>query len=129
MSIKHLFKEVRYYKKLDGSLKRIGTEFTLAKTPLKKGVNNSSYNSIYNKKIKQHTKKIKPVFIQIENTNFCNTKCLMCPHGIMKRKKKTMSQHNFEKIIKNIVKDYSSIKTVIITGFGEPFMDVKLIQK
>jgi len=129
MSLKHIFKEIRYYKKLDGNLKRMGTKFILAKTPLKKLVNTKIYNNFYLSKITKKSKKISPSFLQIENTNVCNATCIMCPHTTMKRKKKIMSQKDFEKIIENVMKNYISIKTLIITGFGEPFTDKDIIEK
>lgn len=129
MSFKHIFKEIKYYKKLDGSLNRIGTKFILAKTPLKKWVNSNSYNKIYNKIIRKKSKEIKPIFLQIENTSACNAKCIMCPHTSMKREKNVMNQENFEKIVDNVLNKYPSIKTLIITGFGEPFIDNNIIEK
>jgi radical SAM protein with 4Fe4S-binding SPASM domain len=129
MSLKHLFKEIIYYKRLDGGLKRIGTKFILAKTPLKKWVNTSLYNSIYENKIMKKTQKIEPVFLQIENTNICNANCIMCPHTSMKREKKIMSRKDFEKIVDNVLEKYPKIKTLIITGFGEPFVDKEIIEK
>lgn len=129
MSFKHISKEIKYYKKLDGSLKRIGTKFILAKTPLKKWVNTPSYNKIYWNKIKNKVKKIHPTFLQIENTNVCNANCIMCPHTSMKRKKNIMNQKNFEKIVNIVIEKYSSIKTLIITGFGEPFIDKEILEK
>ena len=129
MKLKHLIKEAKYYRKLDRGIGRMGTKFVLAKTPLKKWVNTKSYNSIYNKKIAKKSKEINPDFIQIENTNFCNAKCIMCPHVSMKREKKTMSQKDFEIIINNIMKSYPNIKTLTITGFGEPLIDKEIIKK
>jgi len=127
--IKLLINEVKYYRKLEGNIKRIGTKFLLAKTFLKKWINSPSYNSIYNKKIKKYTKKIKPFFLQVENTNLCNARCIMCPHAFMKRKKETMNQTDFEKIIRNVLKDYPHIKTLTITGIGEPMIDKGIINK
>lgn len=129
MNVKHLIKETRYYHKLEGGIKRIFTKFILAKTPLRKGVNSQIYNSIYRKKIKDNSKKIAPTLVQIENTNLCNAKCIMCPHISMKRKKKVMEQNDFEKIIKNVMRDYPSIKRITITGFGEPLLDKEIIDK
>lgn len=129
MRIKHLLKEARYYNGLDGSLKRIGSKFIFAKTPLRNIVNKKTYNSFYEKRVKKKSKCVNPKFIQIENTNFCNATCIMCPHTSMKRKKKIMSQKDFEKIINNIIKNYPSIKTIIITGFGEPFIDKGILEK
>jgi radical SAM protein with 4Fe4S-binding SPASM domain len=47
----------------------------------------------------------------------------------MKREKKIMPQKDFEKIVNNCLKDYSSIHTIIITGFGEPFIDKEITKK
>lgn len=129
MSLKHLWNEIRYYRNLEGSIKRIGTKFILAKTPLRKIVNTDIYGMIYGKRIKKKTKRIKPKFIQIENTNLCNARCIMCPHTIMKREKKTMKQKDFEIIIDNIINNYPTIKRITITGFGEPFADKEIIKK
>jgi len=129
MNLKHLIKEAKYYKKLDGNLRRIGIKFILAKTPLKKWVNSTSYILIYKKRIKKLSKKIRPKFLQIENTNICNARCIMCPHTSMKRKQKIMDQKKFEKTIKRVLKDYPSIKTIIITGFGEPLIDKEIVKK
>lgn len=129
MGINYLLKEAKYYKKVDGSFKRVGIKFLLAKTFLRRWVNTSIYNFFYSKMIKKQIKRIKPMFLQIENTNLCNARCIMCPHTFMKRKKKTMSQEEFENIVKKIMEDFPSIKTVIITGFGEPLVDKDLIKK
>ncbi len=129
MSFKHIFKEIKYYKNLDGSLKRIGTKFILAKTPLRNWVNSKSYNKIYEKIIRKKSAKIAPNFLQIENTNLCNATCIMCPHVSMKRDKKIMRQEDFEKIVDNVLQNYPTIKTLIITGFGEPFIDKEIIKK
>lgn len=129
MSFKHIFKEMKYYKNLDGNLKRIGTKFILAKTPLKNWVNSQNYNKIYEKIIRKKSKRIEPKFLQIENTNVCNATCIMCPHVSMKRGKKIMGQSNFEKIVDNVLQNYPTIKTLIITGFGEPFIDKEIIKK
>ncbi len=128
-NFKFLIREIKYYQRLEGSIKRIGIKFLLAKTFLKKWVNSSLYNFFYNKKIKKYTKKIKPIFLQIENTNLCNAKCIMCPHGSMKRKKEIMNQQDFEKILNKTMKDYPNIKTITITGIGEPMLDKGIIDK
>jgi len=129
MSVAYLLKEANYYRKLGkGHLKRMIFKFLLAKTPLSKLVNKSAYNKIYSEVIKNKAGKTLPTILQIENTNFCNAKCIMCPHTIMKRKAKVMKQSEFIKICKNVL-DHYPIKLLIITGFGEPFMDIKLIEK
>lgn len=126
MDLAYAIKEARYYKKLNG-LNRAFRKFLLTQTPVSKLVNTPIYNKIYSKKIKEKVN-MNPEFIQIENTNLCNAKCVMCPHTIMKRKGKIMNLKDFKKIIDNIMKSYS-IKRITITGFGEPFIDKEIIEK
>ena len=127
MNLKYLIKEAKYYKKVDGSIKRIFRKFLFAKTPLKKFVNSGMYNKIYSKRI---DKKIgtRPYILSIENTNICNARCIMCPHTKMKRKQKVMNQKDFEEIV-NKVMEKENIKFITITGFGEPLADKNLDKK
>ena len=128
MKISYLWKEVKYYYKLgNGNLQRMGLKFIFAKTPVKKMVNKTCYNKFYSRVIKKGCK-IPPKTFQIENTNLCNAKCIMCPHTVMKRKPGTMNQADFEKMCKNTL-DYLPINLVIITGFGEPLIDPGIIDK
>lgn len=127
MDVGYLIKEANYYRKLNG-LTRAGKKFLLSQTTLKKIVNTKFYNSIYQRKIKKKVAKIRPFNLQIENTNLCNAKCVMCPHTIMKRKAKIMSQKDFEKIVDNAM-SFRSIKRLTLTGFGEPFCDRGIIKK
>ncbi len=126
MKIKYLTKEARYYKKLK-SLKRMLIKFSLAKTPLSSIVNTKMYNMIYASRIKDIMKRDANV-LQIENTSFCNARCIMCPHVHMKRKAKTMNFNDFKKIVDNVLNNIE-IKIVTITGFGEPFIDKGIIDK
>ena len=128
MKASYLLKEANYYRKLgNGNLKKMLLKFMFAKTPVSKLVNRIGYNNIYSKVIK-NASKIPPRIFQIENTNFCNARCIMCPHTIMKRKAKTMTQNDFEKICGNVL-DYIPISSIIITGFGEPLIDQGIIEK
>ena len=128
MKISYLWKEVKYYYKLgNGNLQRMGLKFIFAKTPVKKMVNKTCYNKFYSRVIKKGSG-IPPKTFQIENTNLCNAKCIMCPHTVMKRKPGTMNQADFEKMCKNTL-DYLPINLVIITGFGEPLIDPGIIDK
>ena len=127
MDINYAIKEARYYKKLNG-LPRAAKKFLLTQTPLKNAVNTNFYNKIYAEQIKKKTKKINPKILQIENTNLCNAKCIMCPHGIMKRKGSVMSLENFKKIVDNVLNSYS-INGLTITGFGEPLVDPGIFEK
>ena len=129
MNVQYLLREARYYKKLGkGHFKRMLIKFILAKTLLSKLVNKTIYNKIYSSRIKKQSEKIKPKLLQIETTNFCNAKCIMCPHIYMKRKQKNMSQEEFIKICKNIL-PYENIELMVLSGFGEPFIDSGLIDK
>ena len=129
MNASYLLKEARYYKKLGkGHLKRMVIKYILAETPASKIVNTPLYNKVYSKMIKGKAANIKPTVFQIENTNLCNAKCIMCPHVMMKRKGKTMSQKEFVKICKNVL-SYEPINLITVTGFGEPFIDKGLMEK
>ena len=69
-----------------------------------------------------------PDQIQIELTNMCNLRCVMCPNKTMKRKKGLMNEQLYRKIIDEI----GGIKTkipVFYTGFGEPLLDKNIIDK
>jgi radical SAM protein with 4Fe4S-binding SPASM domain len=127
MNIRYLFKEAKYYYKLNGFLRAL-KKFLLTMSPLKKIVNTTKYNKYYEFKIKKQIKTLEPTILQIENTNLCNAKCIMCPHTIMKRKNKTMSLNEFKHIIDNVLESYR-IKKLVITGFGEPFADKRIIDK
>lgn len=127
MTLNYLVKEAKYYKKVDGNLRRITIKFLLAKTPLRKLVNSRLYNKFYGKMIREKAGKM-PCILSIENTNICNARCIMCPHTKMKRKQKVMSQKNFEQIVDKVMKQ-ERIKFITITGFGEPFADKDLDKK
>jgi radical SAM protein with 4Fe4S-binding SPASM domain len=127
MDIANILKEAKYYKKLNG-LSRAVKKFLLSSTFLSKIVNTSIYNVMYNRKIRKKAKNQKPKILQIENTNLCNAKCIMCPHSIMKRKGKVMALEKFKRVLDNVLESYR-IEKLTITGFGEPFVDKDLIKK
>jgi len=124
----NLFKEKKYYTKLEG-LSRPIKKFLLYQSPLSKIVNTPFYDKIYLKRIKKMAKRIKPHILQIETTNACNARCLMCPHSIMSRKVETMSLADFKKILDNVIKNYHSIKRLTTNGFGEPLTDKGIMDK
>ncbi len=127
MEIGYLVKEARYYRKVTG-LSRAIKRFLLIQTPMKKIVNSLLYSWIYGREIRKKTKLDNPSILQIENTNFCNARCIMCPHVSMKRKQRTMTQEEFEKIIDNVLSSYK-IKRIVMNGFGEPFVDKGAVEK
>lgn len=68
-----------------------------------------------------------PRCIDVELTNKCNYKCLMCPvgTGMMKRSKGFMSNETFEKFIEEI-KEYKT--PIRFIGWGEPTMNFNIIE-
>jgi len=127
MELSYILKEARYYHKQDGLLRAI-KKFLLSQTFLRKIVNTSVYNKFYLRRMRRKVEKIEPEILQIENTNLCNAKCIMCPHTIMKRRGRVMKLAEFKKILDNVMK-YYKIKRLVITGFGEPFVDKKIADK
>jgi radical SAM protein with 4Fe4S-binding SPASM domain len=128
MDLLNLLQEMRYYIKLEG-LSRPIKKFLLYQSPLSRFVNTSLYDKIYLKKIKKQVRLIQPKVLQIETTNACNARCLMCPHTLMKRKISTMSLENFKIILTNVLKNYPSIERLTINGFGEPLTDKGILEK
>jgi radical SAM protein with 4Fe4S-binding SPASM domain len=127
MKIRYILKEAKYYRKVTG-LPRAVKKFVFTQTFFKNYVNNPLYSHFYQRSIKSKSKKLKPYVLQIENTNICNAKCIMCPHNLMKRKQNIMTQKDFEKIVDNVLLSYD-IKRINVNGFGEPFIDKGLIEK
>lgn len=69
----------------------------------------------------------KPNFVFIENTNLCNSHCVVCPHYRMKRDQGIMGWDLYKKIIDQCCK--IKIENISLQGFGEPFMDKEFIKK
>jgi len=127
MNIWNLIKEIKYYLRLEG-FSRPFKKFLLYQSPLSKIVNTNLYNKTYMKRIKKRAGKIQPKFLQVETTNGCNARCLMCPHTCMKRKVKVMSLEDFKKVLDNVMKNYD-IEVLTMHGFGEPFFDKGILDK
>jgi len=69
-----------------------------------------------------------PSVIMIENTNCCNSRCVMCPREKLTRTPGFMDFGLFEKIIKEV----SSVRRKPVThlhGFGEPLLDALLSER
>ena len=69
-----------------------------------------------------------PSVIMIENTNCCNSQCVICPREKLTRKPGFMDFGLFEKIIKEV----SGMKRKPVThlhGFGEPLLDKLLPER
>lgn len=84
---------------------------------------NKIYQFFLQKKIKKAIKKYQkiPFSLRIENTNFCNGQCFMCPYPTMKRKKGTMSRKLYKKIINEA--HNLNIEYINLHNFGEPLVD------
>jgi MoaA/NifB/PqqE/SkfB family radical SAM enzyme len=66
-----------------------------------------------------------PRYVDIELTNACNFKCLMCPTGtgIAKRKKGYMSEKIFNKLFDELKQHKTPVRFI---GWGEPLLHPKL---
>jgi len=65
--------------------------------------------------------------INIECTNACNAKCIMCPREKLTRKIEVMDFEVFKKIIDECAK--SGVREINLTGYGETLLDPNIIKK
>ena len=65
--------------------------------------------------------------VRIENTNFCNAKCVMCPREEMTRPLMTMHMGKFCSLVEQAYR--LGATSVGIFGFGEPLMDSSVVEK
>jgi len=116
---------LRQIKNLVETNKIISSSFDLiASTPVyQKLIKHKIDKTIFN------LKKNKNYNIIIETTNFCNAKCIMCPHTIMKRPQKIMSDDIFNQIIKRLIQEKIKPNAFILNGFGEPLIDTQIINR
>jgi len=86
-------------------------------------VNNPIYQYAFRRHVDKVIKSSKemPTHLVIENTNACNSNCIMCAHSKMKRKIGSMNMNLFKKIIDEYGKYEKGY--VSIQGFGEPLID------
>ncbi|MBL7206069.1 MAG: radical SAM protein [Candidatus Aenigmarchaeota archaeon] len=89
-------------------------------------IENPLYSFFYKRNIKKKTKSRMPVLL-IEPTNACNANCRTCCRADMKREIGFMPMGVYEKIVKDAVD--MGVKSITLTGFGEPFMDPKIFEK
>lgn len=92
-------------------------------------VNNPVYQFYLSQFIKKTAVKYKaaPNTVVVENTNLCNSACVICPHSIMKRKQGVMGEELFKKIIDECAN--LSVANVNIHNFGEPLLDKNFVNK
>ena len=65
--------------------------------------------------------------VRIENTNLCNSSCVICPRKEMTRKKATMPNRHFNYLVDQAKK--LGAESISVFGFGEPLMDKGIINK
>lgn len=63
---------------------------------------------------------MKKILLELELTNICNARCIMCPVIDMKRKKGFMTRETFEMIMKKGI-DYG-VERIRFCGLGEPLL-------
>ena len=64
-----------------------------------------------------------PVFMQIEPTTACNLTCKMC---LRRELPYELNQHMDFKTFKKILSNFPKLKTIKLTGFGEPMLNPDL---
>ena len=65
--------------------------------------------------------------VRYEVTDLCNAMCIMCPREKHDRAHGVMDQGQYEKSIDEVI--LLGCKRVVLTGFGEPFLDKNLERK
>lgn len=92
-------------------------------------VNNFFYQFVFNRYIQSVILKYRkaPNTVVVENTNFCNSACVFCPHSVMKRKQGVMDKKLFRKIVDECVS--LGVSHLSIHNFGEPLMDKDFMNK
>src|SRR5439155_15774169 len=75
-----------------------------------------------------HQGRNRPLMLICETVNICNNDCVMCPYGVLERKKTHMSMPLFEKV----ARDYAAMGGGILSltpMVGEVFLDKLLPQR
>lgn len=91
--------------------------------------NNPFYRRLYERRIRNRMRAglERPESVDIESSSFCNARCIMCTHPQMSRKKSNMSWETYEKVVREAVE--WGIPRILLSGFGEAFIDKKIIDK
>ncbi len=83
--------------------------------------------TVVEKRIKQNALQLKNKELRIEPTNRCNYSCIMCPRDSHKRTQGIMPMPFFESLVKE--GKAMGIERVLLSNFGEPFLDPTLEDK
>lgn len=70
-----------------------------------------------------------PPQVWIENTNYCNARCVMCPREQHTRPLGVMKFSLFERLIKEIALYKNTVSAVHMHNYGEPLIDKELSEK
>lgn len=67
-----------------------------------------------------------PTMVNIEPTNKCNLKCVMCPRDEMERSLGTMSMDTFRKVADECAE--MGVNLITLNGYGEPFISDNIFE-
>ena len=65
-----------------------------------------------------------PAVVRIETTNACNARCIICPHGDIRRPIRHMDDDLFTRIVDECAA--CGCREVHLHNFGEPLLDKRL---
>lgn len=80
-----------------------------------------------NRKIIPKSNKVDVQTMVIEVTNKCNADCLMCNRQGLTHKLETLTNENFERILKICLNE--KIKSIALAGYGEPLLDKQILHR
>ena len=67
-----------------------------------------------------------PTMVNIEPTNKCNLKCIMCPRDKMERSLGVMDLETFKRVIDQCVE--TGVTHITLNGYGEPFIAKQIFE-
>jgi len=94
---------------------------TLARPFMRLGFIKSGLRGIYLKR-----RLAFPSMVQIEVTNTCNARCIMCPHQKMTRTKALVSGELVSKVVQECAANKDKVLTFLPNHFGEPLLNPRL---
>ena len=78
----------------------------------------------YNQLMQHHIPS--PTMVNIEPTNKCNLKCIMCPRDKMERSLGVMDLETFKRVIDQCVE--TGVTHITLNGYGEPFIAKQIFE-